>query len=134
VTAGYEEEQLEEVASAYGHATVVNGGEEVNLRDWITTAPQQQLADRLTAVLGRKYLAYQLASMLPPDVAVRLADRVEELTGPEVERRVAEQIDRIHADVNEATAQTLARLAAAADLKRKELTRERFHPTGSRLS
>lgn len=115
-------------------ATVVNGGQEVNLRDMITSAPQQQLADRLTAVLGRKYLAHQLASALPPDVCMRLADRVEELTGPEVERRVAEQIDQIHADVNEATAQTLARLAAAADQKRRELTRERFHPSGSRLS
>lgn len=78
--------------------------------------------DRLNVVLGRPYLATQLAHYLPADVCMRLVDRLEGL----VEREVAREVDRIHADVNEATRQTLARLAAQADQKLEELRRERF--------
>lgn len=105
-----------------GAATVVNGGQEVNLRDMLTEPWQPALAERLTRTLGRKYLAHQLVSMLPADVALRLVDRVDEV----VEHKVAEEVERIHQDVDGAVTTTLARLAEQADTKRRELSRERF--------
>lgn len=103
-------------------ATVANGGQEVNLREMLTEPWQPALAERLTAVLGRKYLAHQLVSMLPADVAVRLVDRVAEV----VEHQVSAAVEQIHLDVDGAVTTTLARLAEAADAKRRELSRERF--------
>lgn len=96
-------------------------------RGW---AIQRQLKEQL----GRPYLATQLASMLPHEVAMRLVQRIEELTGPELERRLGQHISDLQADIDNVTADTLVRLAAQADAKRKELTRERFGPSGSRLS
>lgn len=85
-------------------------------------AIQRQLNDQL----GRPYLATQLASMLPHEVAMRLVQRIEELTGPELEKRLGEHVADLQADVDRVTAETLVRLAAAADEKRRDLTRERF--------
>ena len=90
---------------------------------------QRQLAD----TLGRPYLATQLAQLLPPDVATRLVQRVDQLLGPEIERRVSAYVAQLQDDVDRATAETLARLAQAADQKREELHRERFG-TPSRLA
>lgn len=109
--------------------TVVNGGQEVNLRDMLTEPWMPELAARLERVLGRKYLAHQLVSMLPADVALRLVDRVDEV----VEHQVSTAVERIHQDVDGAVALTLARLAESADAKRREISRERF-TTPSRLS
>lgn len=92
-------------------------------------AIQRQLKEQL----GRPYLATQLAAALPNDVAMRLVQRIEELTGPEIERRLGQHIADLQADIDNVTAATLVRLAEAADAKRKELTRERF-AGGSRLS
>lgn len=110
-------------------ATVVNGGEEVNLREMLSEPWMPELAERLFKTLGRKYLAHQLVSMLPADVALRLVDRVDEV----VEHQVSTAVERIHQDVDGAVALTLARLAEAADAKRREISRERF-TTPSRLS
>lgn len=101
----------------------------VDFRDLLQTDASVQLRDRLNGVLGRPYLATQLAGMLPPDVCVRLADRLEALIHEHVQR----EVDKIHDDIDRATAATLQRLAAAADDKRRELHRERFGRT-SRLS
>jgi hypothetical protein len=92
-------------------------------------AIQHQLKEQL----GRPYLATQLAAALPADVAMRLVQRIAELTGPELERRLGEHISELQADIDTATAEALARLAASADEKRQELTRERF-ASRSRLS
>lgn len=100
----------------------------VDFSELLSESWQPYARDRLNAVLGRPYLATQLAHYLPADVCHRLLDRLEGL----VEREVAREVDRIHADVNEATRQTIARLAAQADQKLEELRRERFGTT-SRL-
>lgn len=102
--------------------TVVNGGEEVNLRDMLSGPWQPALAERLIALLGRKYLAHQVVSMLPADVALRLVQRVEEV----IDHQVSTAVERIHQDVDGAVTTTLARLAEEADTKRREITRERY--------
>lgn len=112
----------------YG-GTVVNDGQPVDFRDMLTEPWMPELADRLFKTLGRKYLAHQLVSMLPADVALRLVDRVDEV----VEHQVSTAVERIHQDVDGAVALTLARLAESADTKRREISRERF-TTPSRLS
>lgn len=94
----------------------------VDFRELLRDSHEWKLRDRLNAVLGRPYLATQLVSMLPADVALRLAERLDHL----VEERVRAEVEQIHHDVDNAVSTTLARLAAAADQKRKELTRERF--------
>lgn len=124
-----QEDALEHDARLRPIATQVNGGQEVNLREMLTEPWMPELADRLFKTLGRKYLAHQLVSMLPADVALRLVDRVDEV----VEHQVSTAVERIHQDVDGAVALTLARLAEAADAKRREISRERF-TTPSRLS
>lgn len=82
--------------------------------------------DRMNAVLGRPYLATQLASLLPADVCMRLTDRLEGLIHEAVQR----ELDKLHDELDQVTAATLARLAAQADAKLEDLKRERFssHP------
>lgn len=102
--------------------TVVNGGEEVNLREMLTEPWMPALAERLYAVLGRKYLAHQLVSILPADLALRMVQRVEEV----IDHQVTTAVEQIHQDVDGAVTTTLARLAEEADTKRREITRERY--------
>lgn len=94
----------------------------VDFRELLRDSHEWKLRDRLNTVLGRPYLSTQLVSMLPADVCLRLAERLDHL----VEERVRHEVEQIHSDVDNAVTTTLARLAAAADTKRKELTRERF--------
>lgn len=100
----------------------------VDFREMLSESWQPAARDRMNAVLGRPYLATQLAELLPADVCMRLVDRLEHL----IEERVRSELEQIHLDVDNAVATTLTRLAAAADDKRRELTRERFGRT-SRL-
>lgn len=99
---------------------------QVDFHELLKTDAQWALKERLHASLGRPYLAVQLAQLLPADVAVRLADRVDQLVGPEVERRVAARLEAIHYEVNEQTTATLSRLRADAEEKARALSDERF--------
>jgi len=94
----------------------------VDFREMLSESWQPLARDRMNAVLGRPYLSTQLAELLPADVCLRLTERLEHL----IEERVRSELEQIHLDVDNAVATTLTRLAAAADDKRKELTRERF--------
>lgn len=103
-----------------------NDAGQVDFHELLKTDTQWALKERLHASLGRPYLAVQLAQLLPADVAVRLADRVDQLVGPEVERRVAARLEAIHYEVNEQTTATLSRLRADAEEKARALSDERF--------
>jgi hypothetical protein len=94
----------------------------VDFREMLSESWQPAARDRMNAVLGRPYLSTQLAELLPADVCLRLIERLEHL----IEERVRSEVAQIHLDVDNAVATTLTRLAAAADDKRRELTRERF--------
>jgi hypothetical protein len=98
----------------------------VDFSELLKTDAQWALKERLHASLGRPYLAVQLAQLLPADVCLRLADRVDQLVGPEVERRVAARLEAIHYEVNEQTTATLAKLRQDAEQKARELSDERF--------
>lgn len=97
----------------------------VDFSEMLTQDYQWSLKHRFDALLGRPYLSTQLAALLPADVALRLADRLTAV----VEERVRAEIDRLQDDITNATAQTLARMAANADEKLKELRNERYKPT-----
>jgi hypothetical protein len=120
--------ELDEVA-AYQAASDTG---RVDFHELLKTDAQWKLKERLHAALGRPYLAVQLAQLLPADVCLRLADRVDQLVGPEVERRVSARLEEIHYEVAEQTTATLARLRADSDQKARELSDERFG-TSSRL-
>lgn len=98
---------------------------EVNFADLLTTDAHWSLKRRFDLSLGRPYLATQLAALLPADVALRLADRLEHV----IEEKVRAEVDKIHDDISTATAQTLARMAAGTDKKLEELRNERYKPT-----
>lgn len=101
----------------------------VDFSEMLTTDAQWSLKAQFDELLGRPYLSVQLAAMLPADVALRLSRRI----AGTIEDRVRRELDHLHEEINAATTDTLARLAAQTDGKLKELRRERF--TGhSRLS
>jgi hypothetical protein len=119
------EEVLDTPPNADGSVTLrapATDAGRVDFRELLRDSHEWKIRDRLNATLGRPYLATQLVSMLPSDVCLRLAERLDHL----VEERVRKEVERIHLDVDNAVSTTLARLAAAADDKRKDLTRERF--------
>ncbi|NUO56011.1 MAG: hypothetical protein HOV78_05070 [Hamadaea sp.] len=97
----------------------------VDFSEMLTQDWQWSIKHRLDALLGRPYTSTQVAALLPADVALRLTDRIEHV----IEERVRAEIDRIQDDITNATAETLARMAASADEKLKELRNERYKPT-----
>lgn len=97
----------------------------VDFSEMLTQDYQWSLKHQFDALLGRPYLSTQLAALLPADVALRLADRLTHV----VEERVRGEVDRIQDDITNATATTLARMAATTDKKLEELRNERYKPT-----
>ena len=94
----------------------------VDFADMLKTDAQWSLKHRFDALLGRPYLATQLAAMLPADVALRLVERAEAV----IAIRVNEQMDQLMAELSRTTEDTIERLANEAAAKREELKRERF--------
>lgn len=98
----------------------------VDFAEMLKTDAQWSLKHRFDELLGRPYLATQLAAMLPADVALRLVERAEAV----IALRVNAQMDRLMNEITRTTENTIERLAQQAAEKRKELTRERFaNPT-----
>lgn len=117
-------EQSQQYAKGPTEPPATNVGE-VNFADLLTTDAHWSLKNRFDRVLGRPYLSTQLAALLPADVAYRLSERLEHL----VEEAVRREVDKIHDDVQTATAETLSRMATATDKKLEELRNERYKPT-----
>lgn len=94
----------------------------VEAADAARPLPQWSAEYKLRHLLARPDLAKRVVAYLPPAIAAELADRLTETVAARLEREVRQ----IHEDLQQATSVTLARLAAEADRKRKELTDERF--------
>lgn len=101
----------------------------VDFADMLKTDAQWSLKHRFDELLGRPYLATQLAAMLPADVALRLVERAEAV----IVLRTQANLDRLANEIHRTTEATIDRLAKTANDKREELKRERFGRT-TRLS
>jgi ribosomal protein L29 len=97
----------------------------VDFAEMLKTDAQWSLKHRFDDLLGRPYLATQLAAMLPADVALRLVERAEAV----IQLRVQAHLDQLLNEINRTTEDTIDRLAKQAQEKREELTRERFGRT-----
>lgn len=76
--------------------------------------------NRLTAVLGRPYLATQIAQHLPADVSARLADRLDSL----VSQAIADDRMRTNQAVATATNEAWERIRSATHEARAQLRKE----------
>lgn len=84
---------------------------------------------RIEKVLGRPYLATQLADQLAPDTAAALADRLESL----VSQAVAETETRLSAETSRLVSEKIAEIRATRTSPAEAVSRERFN-TPSRFS
>lgn len=106
--------------------------ERVDFREMLGDDSQKWTArHRIAHVLGRPYLATQLADQLDPETAAKLADRLETLVKQAREEAVAEINNAVTAQVVSA----IERLDAQTAAKLREVRNERFGSgSGSRLS
>lgn len=123
-------ERIVEHARAAAEAHYATQAGEVDFRHMLKDdAAAWSAKARIEKVLGRPYLATQLADQLAPDTAAALADRLESL----VSQAVAETEMRLSAETSRLVTEKIAEIRATRTSPAEAVSRERFN-TPSRFS